>query len=264
MVFSDDPNPSLKGSGRACRNAVARIVSGPKNKIALHSTILPRTQTDPALAFEDGVVEDFVALGFDRDDFRLSRGSSICPPNGAIEYVALYGDLHVEGLGIANPDSKRFKTVVRITAGVLRNRITRTEVTVAHLVQTRFGHTPLRDIGHEGDGGVANGGGSLREGAVLDGRVKSLDVDPLSVFRSSRTSIKTEMGQRHISRTWGRSDQVVSQDSAVRIKIQTRQDDPTSRHGYFGGGIHHHPSWIHRINKNWIILGGGVIRDQTF
>ena len=265
LIRPDHPNATLVCAGRPKRNARCSVViSATKDKVALHCATRSASEADAPLALENGVVENFVPLRFDRDDFRLSRSGAVCPPDGAVEHVTLHGDLHVIRLHIADSDSKGFKTVIRIATGILGNRITRSEVAVANLVHTRHGDAPLREIGHERNGGVTDRVGSLRQSAIFDRGVKPLNVDPLAVCRSSRTTIKTEVGQLHISGTRSRSNEVVGQDSAVRIEIQTRQDDPTSRQSDFGRRIHHHASWSHRINKNRIVFGGGVIRDRAF
>ena len=264
LIRPDHPNAALVTAGRPERNARCSVViSATKDEVALHCATRSASEADAPLAFENGVVENFVTLRFDRDDFRLSRGGSVCPPYGAVEHVTLDGDLHIIRLRIADSDSKGFKTVVCIATGILGNRITRSEVAVANFVHTRHGDAPLRDIRHECNGSVTDRVGSLRQSAILDRGIKTLDVDPLAVCGSSRTTIKTEMGQLHISRARSRSDQVVGQDSAVRIEIQTRQDDPTSRQGDFGRRVHHHASWSHRINKHRIIFRGCVIGNRA-
>ena len=264
LVRTDHTNAALIGAGRPERNARCSVViSATKDEVALHCATRSASEADAPLALENRVVENFVPLRFDRDDFRFSRGGSVCPPDRAVEHVTLHRDLHVIRLSIADSDSKGFKTVVRIATGILGDRVTRSEIAVTNLVHTWYSDAPLRDIRHERNGGVTDRVGSLRQSAIFDRGVKPLNVDPLAVCRSSRTTIKTEMGQLHVSRTRSCSNEVVGQDSAVRVKIQTRQDDPASRQSDFGRRIHHHPSWGHRINKNRIVFGCGIIRDRA-
>ena len=230
LIRADHTDAALVGAGRAKRNArCSGVISATKDEVSLHCAPRPTAETNAPLALENRVVENLVPLRFDRDDFRLSRGGSVCPPDGAVEHVTLHRDLHVIGLHSADPDSKRLKTVVRIATGILGDRITRPEIAVTHLVETRYSHTPLREYGHERNRGITDRVRSFRQGAIFDRGVKTLNIDPLAVCRSSRTTIKTQMGQRHIPRTRSRSDKVLGEDSAVRIKIQTSQNDPTSR-----------------------------------
>ena len=241
------------------------VITAAENEVAFDRAARAAAEADAALAFEDGVVEDFVALGFDRDDLRFARGLPVRPPDGAVEDVALDGDLHVEGLDIAHADAERFEAVVRVAVDVLRDRIARSEVAVAHLVRPRHSHAALCGVGQEGDGGVADRVGPLSQGAIFDGGIKPLDVDPLAVCVACGAAVEAQVRQCHVAGTRSGADQVggAGRNSTVRVEVQTGQGDAAPGKRDLGGGIDDHATRRDGVDKDRIVFRGCVVGNRA-
>ena len=266
LVGADHAYASLIVAGGAEHDVRSvGVVAATKDEVPLDRATRAAAEADAALAFEDGVVEDFVALGFDRDDLRFARGLPVRPPDGAVEDVALDGDLHVEGLDIAHADAEGFEAVVQIATRILRNRVARSEVAVAHLVRTRDAHPAFRGVGQEGDGGVADRVGALGQGAIFDGGIKPLDVDPLAVRVTCSAAVEAEVRQRHIARTRSGAHQVgrAGQNSTVRVEVQTGQGDAAPRKRDLGWGIDDHAARRDGVDQDRIVFRGCVVGNRA-
>ena len=211
MVFSNDPDPPLADAGRAGDNAVSRIGSGPDNKIALHGTILPRAQADPALTFQDGVIPNDVPLGFVRDDFRLAGKTSVRSPDRMIKNVLFDNRPHIKGLDIADPNADGFKTIVRIASGNGGYSIPSSEIAVVNGVVPGDIDPAFADIRHDLDRGVATVLGSFGERAVLNRVVEATQTDPVDILTTGvrgSASGETEVGKSDVLGTVIRTDDI--------------------------------------------------------
>ena len=72
MVLANHPDSVLGSQGGSQGDVRATEGTGPKDKVSFDRGTVPGSHADAALAFEERVVENFVVLGFDGDDFRFA------------------------------------------------------------------------------------------------------------------------------------------------------------------------------------------------